>query len=329
MIPEVEYNPPLATTEPEELLDGPARRTDQDRADRYLYLLGRPTLKQFLNFVRSYAVSPPDEGTLTDEWLAASEAIRILEKEEAGLADDSPIQKLGPEYEPLLIEFLKQPLVRGGFNRVPTQVGMVELDRLVVYQRHIDLTFVRQLNSVLGPAPSNEQIFRSCLLSYHPEPPVKWSRRIGEGFVFVSPSNDLRFLGAMPIQSSQIKDCQPPGNLVGVVGLAVGFGSNFMNAIRVENRLILNNGSHRAYGLRQMGITHAPCIVQHVPSQDEMDAVAPAAVLERLDYYLKHPRPAMLKDYFDPKLHKIMPVHRRMRQVTVKFEVEEVDVPAF
>ncbi len=36
----------------------------------------------------------------------------------------------------------------------------------------------------------------------------------------------------------------------------------------------------------------------------------------------------MLKDYFNPQLHMVLPVHRRLRQVTVRFEVEEDFVPA-
>src|SRR5216117_4617056 len=94
----------------------------------------------------------------------------------------------------------------------------------------------------------------------------------------MSPSNDLRFLGTMPMESNHIKDYAPPGNLVGVVGIAVGFGSNFLNAVCAENRIILNNGSHRAYALRDMGFTHVPCVVQHVSTRDELDLVAPAPV---------------------------------------------------
>jgi len=36
----------------------------------------------------------------------------------------------------------------------------------------------------------------------------------------------------------------------------------------------------------------------------------------------------MLKDYFDARLRKMTPVRRRLRQVTVKFEVDEAFVPA-
>jgi len=112
------------------------------------------------------------------------------------------------------------------------------------------------------------------------------------------------------------------------VGIAVGFSSNFLNAIYAENRLILNNGNHRAYALRNLGVAHAPCVIEHVSSRDELDLVAASAVRSDPDLYLKHPRPMMLKDYFNPKLRKAVPVHRRLRQVIVQFEAEENYAPA-
>ncbi len=271
----------------------PEGQPQQVAAAENLYLIGRPTLKQFIRYVRGHAVDPPAEGALTAEWQAAQSVVRTLEKEEAGLADDPPIRSMGLEYESFLTEFLKDPLVHHNFNTVPTEVAFVELDRMVVYQKHIDLCFARELEGKLGPAPSEEQILKTCLPYDHPQPPVKWSRVHQNKYVFMSPSNDLRFLGIMPMQSTHIKDYPPPGNLVGVVGIAVGFGSNFLNAVYAEKRLILNNGSHRAYALRRMGITHVPCIVQHVSSRDELDLVA-----------------------------------ARLEQVTVRFEVEENYVPA-
>ena len=303
--------------------------TSADANDK-LYLIGRPTLKRFLRWVRHEAVSPLSESTLIAEWQAAKERIRMLKKEEAGCADNptsTPVPIDG-KYEPLLREFLKDPLVQNGFNTVPTEVAFVELDSLVVYQKHIDLTFARELKKKLGPAPTDEEIFRACLPYDHPHPPAKWSRLNDDSFIFVSPSWDMRFLKAMPLEARHITGYPHPGALVGVVGLGVGFGSNFLNALRVENRLILNNGSHRAYTLRDMGFTHVPCIVQHVSTRDELDVIAASAIRSDPDAYFKHPRPSMLKDYFNPQLRTVMPVHRRVRQITVKFTVEDNYVPA-
>ncbi|MEW6302832.1 MAG: hypothetical protein AB1705_05130 [Verrucomicrobiota bacterium] len=305
--------------------------TNGETADQTVYLLGRPTLRKFIRFMRGNAVNPPDEATLATQWQAAHDHIRELEKTEAGLADNpvlTPITDLRERYEPLLIEFFKDPLVRYGFNTVPTDIALVELDRLVVYQKHIDVTHVEALKAKLGPAPSDEVIFRTCLSYDHPYPPVKWAKVHNDTYVFMSPSNDLRFLGTMPLKSEHIANYPPPGSVVGVVGIAVGFGSNFLNAIHAEGRVILNNGSHRAYALRDLGVTHVPAIIQHVSSRDELELVASDEVQRNPDAYLKHARPSMLKDYFDPFLRTITPVHRRTRQITVKFEVDDAYVPA-
>ena len=308
----------------------PADLNQKPATDEYIYLLGRPLLRRFLHFMKHQAVNGPslDEGALTDEWRAAQDYIQKLAKDETGIADRPPLATLDARLAPLREQLLKNPLIVHGFNTVPTNIAMVELDRMVVYQKHIDLAYVRHLKDKLGPAPTEEEIFRLCLPCDPPQPPLKWSREQQNTFVFMSPSNDLRYLGVMPLQAAHITNYPPPGALGGVVGIAVGFGRNFLNAIYAEHRLILNNGSHRAFALRELGVTHAPCIVQLVSSRDELDVVGSSKIRERPDQYLRHPRPSLLKDYFSPKLRKIVPIHRRLRQVTVKFEVNETYVPA-
>jgi hypothetical protein len=292
-----------------------------------LYLVGRPTLKQFLRFVKDRAVHVPSSGDLVDEWATAEAVVRNLQRDEAGCADGPIVQPLLPD-NPLLHEALKNPLIRHSFNTVPSEIAYVELDRLVVYQHHIDLTHVEALKQQLGSSPTDAEIFAVCLPNEPPRAAAKWARVHKDTFVFTAPSDDMRFLGAMSLNPEHITDYPPPGNMVGIVGLAVGFGSNFVNAIYAENRLILNNGSHRVYALRSLGITHVPCIVQHVRSREELGVLASTAVTGSPNVFLQDPRPMMVKDYFDPRLHKVMVVHRRLRQVTVKFNVDVSFVPA-
>lgn len=318
-----------AMLEPERETDAPAE-TSHEIVDDYVYLIGRPTLRAFLSFVRNRSPRGhrADLGGLTDEWRAAAGHILKLEKSEAGCADHAAIQPLPERLQPLGEQFMRNPLVEHGFNTVPSQVGLVELERLVVYQHHIDLSHVAMLKERLGPSPDQEAVFRLCLPFDREQPPAKWARVHRDTYVFHSPSNDLRFLGAMPLSGEQIVDCPPPGTLVGAVGLAVGFGSNFLSVISAFDRLIVHNGSHRAFALRDLGQTHAPCVIQHVYSREELNVIASSAVAERPDVFIGQKRPPMLKDYFDPKLRKLIPVIRRLRQVTVKFQVDEGYVPA-
>src|ERR1051325_2088327 len=162
----------------------PLAALPQEDADEYLYLIGQPTLKQFLRFVRDRAVNPHRPGSLTEEWHAANAIVHSLEKEEPGIADGPAIDPVNPDNE-LLLEFLKDPLVRNSFNTVPTEVAFVNLNQLVVYQHHIDLTFVRKLKAALGTNPSEEEIFRFCLPTQRVQPTAKWSRLRKNTYVFV------------------------------------------------------------------------------------------------------------------------------------------------
>jgi hypothetical protein len=302
--------------------------TDPTTPLQTVYLTGRPTIRDYLKYVRGHATRPPSEGVLTDQWQEAAERIRRLSKEEAGAADAPPINRLGPEHEPLLTRLLQSPLIRDGFNTVPTEIALVELDRLVVYQKHIHFTHATKLASTLPANPSAAELFAICLPSDLGKPPVTWSRVHKDKFVFVSPSNDLRFLGMLELDPEHIRNYALPGNVVGIVGIAVGFGSNFLNAVYSERRLILRNGSHRAYALRSIGVTHVPCIIQHPRSREEFDLVASTEMRRDPDLYLKHHRPPMLRDYFTPGLHTTIAVNRRNHVVTVAFDVDENVVPA-
>jgi len=104
---------------------------------------------------------------LTDAWQAAHAVVRRLETQEAGVADDPTIGKLGPEYEPLLIEFLKDPWCTMGSIRSRPR-AIVELDRMVVYQEHIDVSHAGRLEESLGSKPDPADLFRTCLPYHHP-----------------------------------------------------------------------------------------------------------------------------------------------------------------
>ena len=86
-----------------------------------------------------------------------------------------------------------------------------------------------------------------------------------------------------------------------IVGLPVGFGSNFFTAIRHEDRVLLHNGYHRAYAMRALGITHAPCIIQTVTRRDELEVAAKEQVADNPGFYFGTARPPLLKDFFDPE----------------------------
>ena len=312
--------------------DVPARAHSQapPAIDEHVYLLGRPPMRSYVDLVTDLAVDGGDyeAGELADEWREARDRVKALEATESGIADGGTLQPLPPGIEDLHQALLEDPLFKRSFGMVRCEIAMVELDRLVVYQKHINKAFVRTLVGHQTQPPDPAGMFRLCLPFDHPQPPVRWMRSHGNTFVFHSPSNDLRFLGPVLIDPADVPGLPPQGNVVRYIALAVGFGTNFLNAIHAEGRFVLNNGSHRAYAMRSLGATHAPCIVQHVENRDELRAIASSDLRRNPDHYLRAPRPPMLRDYFDPRLHKVLPLMRRTRSVRIKYALDESDAPS-
>ena len=68
-------------------------------------------------------------------------------------------------------------------------------------------------------------------------------------------------------------------------------------------------------------------IIQEVSRREELEVIVPN-VHQNPDPYLKDVRPPLLKDYFDPKLRKLVRLARRLRQVRISFGAEQADVQA-
>src|SRR5262249_4784634 len=228
-------------------------------------------------------------------------------------------------FKPLLARVREDPVFRRAYGSLPTAFAVVELDRLVVRQKTINLAQVRRLQQQLGPDADAKAVFRLCLPFDHPTIPPRVTALPDGGFEFASPSNDLRFLEAVALRPEQVPGLQSVGPVAGVVGLVVGYGSNYLNAIAAEGRLVLHNGSHRAFALRDLGLTYAPCVIQHARTPAELARAATGALRRRPDAYLKRRRPPLFKDYFDPRLRQLVRLPPVVRQVRVRFTGEGVD----
>jgi len=269
-----------------------------------------------------------DQGALAQEWRVANDHLKTLEDREAGIADNIPQLPLPATMRLLADRVIADATYQQVYRFVPTRLALVELDRLVVFQKYINLGFVAALKASLPTPPTDEDVARLAFGLDRPAPQVQFMQQAQNVYVAISPSNDLRFLEAKVVAPAQIAGLSSSGRPFACIVLTLGFGSNYLNAIEVESRLILNNGSHRAFALRDLGLSHAPCIVQTVTRREELDLVTSGDVQTNPDRYLKVPRPPLLKDYFDAALRKVVPVPRKNRLVRVQYGLEQSDVPA-
>jgi hypothetical protein len=290
-----------------------------------IWLLGLPPLSRLLEFVDDAVVEDVrvDRVELTDQWRAANDYYQELERREAGIANQGDHRELDSGLVSLAAQVKSHPSYRRTFDTLPTSFGMVELDRLIVDQRHVTLNFIEALRATIGPAPDPTALFRICMPLEPPEAPVQIRRVGSRRYVFRCDSTDLRFHEPALLRPEQANGYESFGAIAGIVGLVVGFGSNFLNAVRVGNRILLNNGYHRACALRALGITHAPCVIQTATRIDELQVSVKSRVADDAEFYFESARPPLLQDFFDPKIRKVLPIRKRVRLIEVNFEIRD------
>lgn len=154
---------------------------------------------------------------------------------------------------PLVAEVEADPRFRHTFHYLPTRFAMVELDKLVVYQSSLTKSWADGVAAKLGPRAELETVFRACYPIAVDPPPLKVEAADDDRFLFNSPASHLSFHEAVMLEPGRVPSYASYGPVGGIVGLVVGFRGNFLNCIKADDRILLNNGCHRAYALRSLG----------------------------------------------------------------------------
>jgi hypothetical protein len=302
------------------ILASPNEERSPADGEDLIWLLGQPHLSAYLDFVRTNVVGGDliSPRSLADEWRIANDRFYDLETEEAGLADTATTSALDASLAPLAAAVKQDPAFLKSFDTLPVEICMVDLDHLIVSQSSIGGGFATDIASQLGSQPTLTELFNFCLPLDRANAPVKMQKAGRNRYIFTSPSTDFRSHDPIILSPSQINDVVSSGEMSFILGLIVGYGSNFLSVVRSDNRLLLQNGYHRAYALRSLGIKHAPAIVQTVTRRDELKVAANEKVCEDPAFYFLAARPPLLKDFFDPLLAK--PLHVKPMQTSVEIE---------
>lgn len=283
-----------------------------------IWLVGQPPLPDYLEFVKKKVfggdeIAPRE---LVDEWRIANDFYHELSTSEAGLADMIDCRPLPKSLKPLEAAVRENAWFRKSFSELPVEFAMVELDKLIVTQTHVERGHHDAIAATLGK--DLKKRFHFCIPLERELPPVRMQRLSDCRWLFSSSSTDFRERTAMLLKGEQLSGVGVDGPVAAMLGLPIGFGSNFMSAVRSGKRIVLQNGYHRAYALRRVGITHAPCILEEVTRKDELKVGGDDEVNADPEFYFAQPRPPLLKDFFDPRFAKLLSV----RQIDTVVEVE-------
>jgi len=214
------------------------------------------------------------------------------------------------------------------FMHLPFSFALVEIDKLVAPQRSVNLDYVERLQVAFRDKTSLSELISICLSPVREMPPIQHLEVANNTHMFSSPNTDLRFLGAFfkKLRPEDLQFAELGGIPAAAIITFIGYGGAPVNVFRWENRLVLNNGFHRLFALRSLGVTSVPVVVQHVQNiQLEFPSIVGGLPRE---YLLGVARPVLMKDFFEDGFCVTLNAKRRVRGISVQAAVGQFDVPS-
>jgi hypothetical protein len=297
--------------------------------DERVVLMGQPPVQEFIRTLKTRAIDGEslDESVAAEEWRRAHDHYRALQVKEAGAADNPALGDLPDGIAAQADSVLQSPEIRRGYALLPFRWAMVEIERLIAFQRLIDLHFVEALQRSVSKQPTDEQLLTLALgdgSAAMSAPILKQSEQL---YSFTSPASGLRPIGTVLLDPARVRGTHPVGRIWAVVATFVGFPLNLISAVHIHNRLLLFNGYHRAYALRTLGVTHVPCLVRFASREEDLDLIAATDIRQNSQLYFKASRPPILRDFFDPPLRKIIRVPRTHHTLHVQVTAQQSRTP--
>jgi hypothetical protein len=292
-------------------------------AERTLVLRGHPSIHEFVRFVKTRAVDAhiQDEVALTREWQGANLYLRELERSEATLADQHETRKLNPDAQALAAELLRDPAAQKCLSFLPYTCELIELDKAVIWQKYVNDAFSTELRDKQSARFSDEDLVRYAIANVTSAPPVDVVTMNSSKFSFSSGSTDLRVLGAVPLNPDQVRGYQPYGRAAAVLAVYVGYGPNMIWGVKLGQRVLIVNGTHRVHALLAAGQKYAACVLSHASRKEDLDLVGLLDSNESAAVYFGRSRPPLLKDFFDERLVKRidLPSNRHLIHLDLQF----------
>ncbi len=257
---------------------------------------------------------------ITAGWERAQEKKLSLAESEAGVADEIEVSEIDSEFSEKLDHLSEQPVFRNTFKNCSTEFKMVEIDKLIAYSFAIRLRFVDLMRRKCPPNPSAAELIDICLPLTVSQTDVTRKTIDPLNYLYSSDSMDLRIIDVIskPVKELDLSNIAEGSPVKALITL-LGFGFPMVLTASVGKRLVLDNGYHRLYVLRSLGVKRVPAVVT--------DNLSYAEKVMPVDYLANAPRPPLFKDFFDPDLAVEVTKPRLRRAIRISIVPQLFTVP--
>jgi hypothetical protein len=284
----------------------------------------------FLQYVKSECA--PSElsriNELSESWSVARKKFLNSYESIKGLGKTIIVQDIPPKYSDYLSKLENSHSFKSAFNHLPAYFKVVEIDKLVALQNLVNLDYVNKLIKSMRKNPNFDELLDICL-SDKKNVPETSEMCTQKHVIYSSDNTDIRFLGAIPVSPDVIadKDVFIGGIPAKALLLVFGYGSSPINVFNYRDRMFLNNGFHRVYALKMLGVKHIPVVVQNIT--DPLLEMPERFVYnpELMNQISSSERLPLLQDLFNKDYIVDLKVKPKRKAVKLSWNIDYVTIP--
>jgi hypothetical protein len=256
------------------------------------------------------------------------------------LLDEEKMKDVANDIDPkysALIEVIEEQLALHPFWKANKHsIKMVKIDELITLQSYINVNRANDLAEKISKDASFEDLLYYTI-DFNRKPAVIHNHVISQNAVLFSTNDHDVRLGRIEVRQIPRYDEQGMSSDKTVPALVIPIqeGDPFVYCIRTHMAVImpdgtqkqihfltLQNGIHRAYALRSLGIEYMPCLVIDPISAEETRMLMGNWSPERLQQNASQ-RPPLMKDFFNPELTERFKVRQKVLCIKVGWTVEK------
>jgi len=236
-------------------------------------------------------------------------AARVEQARQAAAARSSTINpssvvlEAPPSLDDHIGKLREDPLLSRNFDD-GWEVRMIDLTKVSPVQGYVFTD--HPLHGDLQNAPCDPASLANLTLPIRPDLdlPFQYSRD-QHAWIFTSDDFNLRELGNFHTRIAPA---------VGSFGFLVSLAPSVMRVVLCRDRFVLQDGTHRAYGLLRRGVSHAPVFFR---KRGEYPQVADRPAMLR-ESAVVSPHPPFLTDFLRPESYTVVPIPLVKRMLVIQ-----------
>lgn len=313
---------------------------ESTETEEKIYLLGFMPMNEINVLVLGELGESVDLNRIKNLWLPKTKAVQELVKTDMRLLDDEKlndvIKDIDTKYSKKIEEIEKKLNLNPFWQANKYSIKLVKIDELIALQGFVNIDRANKLSTKISKDVTMPELI-DFTIDLDRKPDVIHHHQISNNAILFSTDNhDVR---PGKIEVRQIPKNNDVENLDGnyisaliipvIEGDAVIYCLKTFNFIKMPDGtqkrnyyLRIQNGLHRAYALRSLGIEYMPCLIVEPTSAVETGLLTGQWSPERIAQEISQ-RPPLMKDFFNPELTEKFQVRKTKMCIKVEWKIDK------